>query len=65
MTQISFEHEIAYIAARINIEVPNEGPSVGTGFFYLAPLNDGTDRSITLLISNKHVFRDPNWKFAY
>ena len=59
MTQISFEHEIAYIAARINIEVPNERPSVGTGFFYRAPLDDGTNRSITLLISNKHVFRNP------
>ena len=59
MTQISFEHEIAYIAARINIELPNECLSIGTGFFYLAPLNDGTNRSITLLISNKHVFRNP------
>ena len=59
MTQISFEHEIAYIAARINIELSNERPSIGTGFFYLAPLNNGTNRSITLLISNKHVFRNP------
>lgn len=59
MAQTSFRHEIAYIAARINIEVPNERPSIGTGFFYHAPLNDGTNRSITLLISNRHVFLDP------
>lgn len=55
----SLEHEIAYIAARINSETPNATGSVGTGFFYRTPLNDGTDRSITLLISNKHVFDNP------
>lgn len=64
MTQISFEHEIAYIAARINIELPNERPSIGTGFFYRAFLNDGTNRSITLLISNKHVFRNPQGRLV-
>ena len=53
---MAFEHQIAYIAARITIEIPNSRPSIGTGFFYLAPLNDETNRSITLLISNKHVF---------
>lgn len=59
MAQTSFRHEIAYIAARINVEVPNERPSTGTGFFYLASLNDEADTLITLLISNKHVFRNP------
>lgn len=59
MAQRSLEHQIAYIAARINVEPPNERPSIGTGFFYLTPLNDGTNRSLTLLISNKHVFRNP------
>lgn len=56
MTQISFEHQIAYLTARIDVEIPNEPHWNGTGFFYRVPLNDGTDRSITLLISNKHVF---------
>ena len=64
MTQTFFQHEIAYITARINIEVPNERPSTGTGFFYLAPLNDGTNRTITLFISNKHVFRNPKGKLT-
>lgn len=64
MSQTFFQHEIAYITARINIEVPNERPSTGTGFFYLAPLNDGTNRVITLFISNKHVFRNPKGKLT-
>ncbi|MYB00323.1 trypsin-like peptidase domain-containing protein [Candidatus Poribacteria bacterium] len=56
MTQISFEHQIAYLTARIDVEIPNKPPWNGTGFFYRASLNDETDRSIILLISNKHVF---------
>ncbi len=58
MTQISFEHQIAYLTAKIDIQFPNAPPQNGTGFFYTAPLNDGTGRSITLLISNRHVFLD-------
>ena len=64
MSEISFEHEIAFIAARIAIEAPDGTSSIGSGFFYQAPLNDGTDRSITLLISNKHVFIDPKGKLS-
>ena len=64
MAQTFFQHEIAYITARINIEVPNECPFTGTGFFYLASLNDGTNRLLTLLISNKHVFRNPNGRLV-
>ena len=59
MATRSLEHEIAYITTKIDIVQPNAPKSVGTGFFYRAPLNDGTDRSITLLISNKHVFGNP------
>ena len=65
MEASGFEHEIAYIAVKIDIESPNttNAPNTvkpfGTGFFYRAPLNDGTNRSIILLISNKHVFRSP------
>lgn len=54
-----FEHQIAYLTARINLEIPNAPPWNGTGFFYRASLNDGTDRSIILLISNKHVLFGP------
>lgn len=60
MAKESFEHQISYISVRISIEAPNnQGSSIGTGFLYEAPLNDGTDRSITVLVSNKHVFIDP------
>jgi len=61
----TFEHQIAFIAVRISIEAPNNaGTSVGTGFLYHAPLKDGTDRSINLLVSNKHVFIDPRGKLS-
>ena len=53
-----FEHQIVYITARVEIKLHNTN-SIGTGFFYHAPLNDGTNRSVTLLISNRHVFLDP------
>lgn len=57
MIKKSFEHEISYITARIAVEIPNTpNTSIGTGFFYESPLKDGSGRSITLLISNKHVF---------
>lgn len=60
MPRDTFEHQIAYIAVRISIEAPNnQGTSVGTGFLYNIQLNDGTDRVITVLVSNKHVFIDP------
>ena len=37
MTEQFFEHQIAYITARITIETPNAN-SIGTGFFYSASL---------------------------
>ncbi|MFZ5533981.1 MAG: trypsin-like peptidase domain-containing protein [Pseudomonadota bacterium] len=47
------------MAARIQRGLPDSQlSSIGTGFFYQASLNDGTNRSITFLISNKHVFFD-------
>ena len=64
MATRSFEHEIVYIAAKIDIEPPNAAKSSGTGFFYRARLNDGTGRSIILLISNKHVFGDPKGRLV-
>lgn len=63
MAEQFFEHQIAYIAARIEIAVDSQ-KSIGTGFFYRAPLNDGTERSITLFISNKHVFLNPRGRLT-
>ncbi len=59
MTEPSFEHGISYITARVAVQQHGQDVgSIGTGFFYQASLEDGTGRSITLLISNKHVFLD-------
>lgn len=59
MKEPTFLHGISYITARIAVEIRgSDKTSIGTGFFYQAPLPDGSDRSITLLISNKHVFLD-------
>lgn len=60
MTGPSFEHDISFITARITVQARGSSAgSMGTGFFYQASLGDGSDRSLTLLISNKHVFCDP------
>ena len=56
---MAFEHEVAYLTAKIDIESPNAPRSIGTGFFYTAPLNAGSDWEILLLISNRHVFDNP------
>ena len=61
---MAFEHEMAYITAKIDVELPNGTKSIGTGFFYGAPLNDGTNRQIILLISNRHVFGNPQGKLT-
>ena len=61
MTEQSFEHGISYITARIAVQ--HRGAAVGsirTGFFYQAALDDGSDRSITLLISNKQCISGSN-----
>ena len=59
---MAFQHYIPYTTAKIDIEPPNAPKSIGTGFFYHTPLNDGSEYGITLLISNKHVFEDPQGK---
>jgi len=65
MSGETFQNQIAFIVSKINIEIPKNGKSsIGTGFFYIAPLNDGTGRTITLLISNKHVFVEPTGKLT-
>ena len=60
MSEQSFEHGISYLTARIAVQRHGQSTgSIGTGFFYQAALEDGSNRSITLLISNKHVYLDP------
>jgi len=60
MAESTFEHQVCYIAVRISAFAPNQTQgNIGTGFLFRVPLNDGTERSITLLISNKHVFGNP------
>ena len=61
----SFNHEAAYTAVRIQIELPyghEKRVSAGTGFFYLSKedLGNGGVLSKLLLISNKHVLCDGN-----
>lgn len=54
-----FEQEISYLTARIEVAARGAASfSIGTGFFYRAALKDGSGRSLTLLISNRHVFID-------
>ena len=59
-----FQSQIFFTTVRITIpDNQGEGASIGTGFIYSTPLpNDPKNRSITLLISNKHVFGNPNNK---
>ena len=64
----SFEHQVAYITARISIRPLGSVKKEmhGTGFFYRSnfALNDGSPNSRLLLISNKHVFVDPTSKMT-
>jgi hypothetical protein len=55
-----FDEQVFFTTTRITIaQEDGIGASIGTGFLFNAPLNDGSDRSVTLLISNKHVFQNP------
>ena len=57
MTTESFNHQAAYIAARIRIEKTDAAGTevtTGTGFFYLAGADSGGAGTL-LLISNRHV----------
>ncbi len=57
--QVSFEHEMGFITTRVEVQSP-KGISVGTAFIFRADINSGSDKSLLLLISNKHVFVDPS-----
>ena len=55
-----FEEQIFWSTVRITIpQESGKGASIGTGFIFNAPLNDPGKHSVTLLISNKHVYVDP------
>ena len=60
----TFEHEISHIAVRIGVEQPGGNSSIGTGFLYSAQLDDDPDRVLILLVSNKHVFGNPDGKIS-
>ena len=55
-----FEHQVCYLTARILVQLPNGATSIGTGFLYMTPIPSHPDRSVILLVSNKHVFSDPS-----
>ena len=56
----TFQEQVFFSTVRITIpHKSGEGASIGTGFIFLAPLKDPENRSVTLLISNKHVYIDP------
>lgn len=64
MTNRTLEHDIVYITARIQVQIPNTtNISIGTGFFYSASLGEGKG-SLLLLVSNKHVYSDPKGKLT-
>ncbi len=56
-----FEEQVFFAAVRIVTPTADGvGDSVGTGFLYQSPLPDMPERSVTLLISNRHVLKNPS-----
>lgn len=61
-----FEEQVFFTTTRITI--PSEDgitSSIGTGFLINVPLNDEKDRTVMLLISNKHVFINPQGNIVF
>jgi len=58
----SFEEQVFFSTVRIVTSNTNggNGSSIGTGFLYCAPLPSLKDRSVILLISNRHVLNNPS-----
>lgn len=55
-----FQEAVFFSTVRITIPSKSgSGASIGTGFLFRAPLNDTNNRSVTLLISTRHVFGSP------
>ncbi|MBZ0335006.1 serine protease [Marinobacter sp. AL4B] len=60
-----FEEQVFFSTVRITIpQASGEGASIGTGFLFKAPLGDDSNRAVMLLISNKHVYGNPNQKIT-
>ena len=53
-----FSEQVFLASSRITISNKNSS-SIGTGFIVNIPFQDGTERSALYLVSNKHVFIDP------
>lgn len=61
-----FEEEVFFTTTRITINKKSENSSsIGTGFLFSTPLNDGSGKNIILLISNKHVFTNPKEQISF
>lgn len=65
MELAKFEEQVFFSTVRITIpQASGEGVSIGTGFIFQAPLNDPDNRSVILLISNKHVYGGANQRIV-
>ena len=61
-----FEEQVLSTTTRIKTPQSNgKGTSISTGFLLNAPLNDGTNMHVTLLISNKDVFQNTNGAISF
>lgn len=66
MTPNKFEEQVFFTTTRITIpEESGTGASIGTGFLMRVPLGDEQNRTVTLLVSNKHVFKNPRGKISF
>ncbi|MCG8431292.1 MAG: serine protease [Candidatus Omnitrophica bacterium] len=59
MSNNFFENQVCHITARILVHFANGDSSIGTGFLHKEALPSKPDKSVILLVSNKHVFSDP------
>ena len=63
MQLLDFEYKTLFSTARILVEIPDRGSSVGTGFIISAPIGESGTSGV-FLVSNKHVFVNPNNKIS-
>lgn len=61
----NFHEQVFFATTRITISKKNGEVWIGTWFLYHVSLNDGSDKAITLLVSNKHVFQDPKANISF
>jgi hypothetical protein len=60
MSYDTFEYQAFFSTVQIKTFPASGGVHSGTGFLVVARLPDPTDGGVVLLVSNKHVFGDPN-----